>query len=349
MKVTTLPNISKIDGCPILDVNDTSLIGTWCDYVPWDIGTLATDEFTFAPDKTFVWRHLQIANDRSIRMTRAEGNWQLQDHILELTIKTRDNPKELPTQCIHFSVRMRDSNGRRQLVMASTVFDDDLEGEKYSLSIFPFEASPDEADINHAEYEAKRKKTITLDGPFKELVPLLSKAVPAAVRSLQIPDPLFCIRLFFHDTHAPAEDYCCWVRCLTDTARQRVLKSARPIDIPDELWHPTMGIANERPSPDLGVYEADLTPNAELMDLYARVYAMISESEEENMLKLRVALRRVSLNLHTIEWSQRVTDDFVVFPADGSNYFGGDYEQDMKASIPSQRLKLLAKRGYIAT
>ena len=347
--MSKLTKISEIDGCPILDVNETSLLGTWCDYLPFDIGTLATHEFTFSSDNTFVWRSLQLRDDKAVGFTRAEGIWQLEERILELTIEKRDDPNQRPNHCIHFSVRMRDSDGRRQLVMASTVFDEDREGNKYSMSVFPIETSPTDADNNHAEYEAKRKKKITLDGPFKDLVPLLTKTLPAAIENLRIPEPIFCIRLFFHDTHAPVAGYCCWARCLTESARRRVLKTIRPNNIPDELWHPTMGLANGHPLPENGLYEADLASNADLIDVYARIYALLEESEEENVLKLRAALRRVSLTLHVIKWPQTVTvtDDFVVFPADGSNFFAGEYLQDMKASIPGPRLKLLADRGYI--
>ena len=335
---------------PILEVTEDSLLGTWCSYAPLSVGRLADDEFTFRSDKSFVWRSLLLTEQHDVLFPRTEGAWRLEDGALKLSIENREDPDAQPAKRLHLSVRMRDNDGQRQLVLLSTLCDDEsYESIDYHhrVAAFPFAAAPGDADKNHREYEAERKKKITLDGPFKSLVPLLSKAVPAAVGISQIPDPIFCIRLYFHDTHAPPENFCCWVRCLTEPARRRVVEEEDPVNVPDSLWHPTMGVANELPE---GVYHVDLASNAELLELYSEIYALLEESSDENVPKLRTALRRVSLMLHMIKCPDTVatTDDFVVFPADGSNFFAGEYEQDMKTSIPSKRLELLAERGYLA-
>jgi len=342
--------ISEIDGCPILKLDDTSLIGTWCDYELYSGSPspgVVDEEFTFAVDKSFVWRRLGFGPGDTLTFPRAEGSWSLEGEVLKLNIESQEGLDEFPSKRIHFAVRMRENNGRRQLVMESVLYE---EQEGRCCNAFPFEATPGEAEENHAEYQAKRKKKNTLDGPFKDLVAILNKAIPAAVEQLQIPEPIFCVRLYFHDTHAPAEDYCCSVRCIAESARQRIVQANDPSNIPDALWHPTLGIANELSSGDNGVYEADLTSHAELVDLYAQVYTLLAESEEENLPKFRTALRRVSMTLHMVKWPATVlmSDDFVVFPADGSNFFGGEYEEDMKASIPGKRLELLVKRGFMA-
>jgi len=344
-----LGEVSKIDGMPILAVTNDSLTGTWCSYCPLSVGLLADEEFTFASDHTFVWRSLLLTDDDEVEFPRTEGSWLLEDNTLKLNIASRQDPHFVVASRIHFSVRMRENDGQRQLVLTSTLCDDEsyeaIDGH-HRVATFPFEASPGDADVNHREYEAGRKKKISLDSPFKKLVSILSKAVPVAIAKLHIPDPVFCVRLFFHDTHAPPENYCCWVRCLTEPSRQRVLKTVDPINVPDSLWHPTMGIANELPE---GVYEADLTSNAEIVDLYSEIYKLLEESSDENVPRLRAALRQVCLLLHMIKWPEQVktTDDFVVFPADGSNFFAGEYQQDMRVSIPNSRLALLAERGYI--
>lgn len=56
-------------------------------------------------------------------------------------------------------------------------------------------------------------------------------------------------------------------------------------------------------------------------------------------------VQRVAAKLNTLDWSTiaPVTDDFVVFPADGSHTVGDDFE-DMQASVPAERLKLLKSR-----
>ena len=59
-------------------------------------------------------------------------------------------------------------------------------------------------------------------------------------------------------------------------------------------------------------------------------------------------LQRVSRKLNAKDWSVYcpVTDDFVIAPADGSQYFAGDEDYaDIVNGIPPKRLAFLRSRG----
>ena len=118
------------------------------------------------------------------------------------------------------------------------------------------------------------------------------------------------------------------------------------VEVPDRLWSPTMGIASEEGE---GVFELDLTSIPKVQQVFQEVYASIAESEEQNMPKLRAALRKVSAKLTKATWTDNLafTDDFIVLPADGSEYLGGEYLEDMEESLPKKTLTLLKKRGYL--
>jgi hypothetical protein len=179
------------------------------------------------------------------------------------------------------------------------------------------------------------------------LQPLLTAAIPVAVGQLKLTDPIFCIRLYYHDTNAPSEDYCTWVRVLTEPLRQQVLATKRPVDVPFYLWHSQSGNANGSPGRDIGLFEADLRTHRDIMQRYEEVYEMVES--EEGMNRLRELLRQVSRTLNARDWSKiaKVTDDFVVFPADGSGYYGGSHSEDMAESISPQKLELLRQRQLL--
>jgi hypothetical protein len=80
------------------------------------------------------------------------------------------------------------------------------------------------------------------------------------------------------------------------------------------------------------------------------VYELLSESEDKYMPALQRMLRRVSRELNKKDWSAicEVTDDFVIAPADGSQFFAGDQDYaDLVKSIPPKRLALLRSRGLL--
>jgi hypothetical protein len=73
-------------------------------------------------------------------------------------------------------------------------------------------------------------------------------------------------------------------------------------------------------------------------------------AETEELCPIREMVQRVSARLNRIAWHSHapVTDDFVVFPADGSHTFCADYEE-MLASVPAERVDMLRARKLLGT
>lgn len=337
-------------------INESSLAGVWCDYsnlAPH--GYMAMDELTLQPDHSFTWRTVEFEDPSgskpNFQFVAVEGQWQLNDGQLELAIESSTHEYS-DFDWVRFEVSMRAADDRRhpdarQLVLSSSLC---RNGEKQidaDVNLFPFESAAGAAEANHAQINEKLSQRVVVDGPYKKLIPVLSKAVVLAASRMEVAEPLFCMRLYFYDTHAPADDYGVVVRCVAERLREQVIADDDPIEAPDSLWHPTLGVASEEGD---GVYELDLTSTPKVQQIFQEIYESIADSEEENMPKLRAALRKTAAKLNKATWPDNIqlTDDFVVFPADGSDFFGGEYLADLEESLPKKTVTLLKKRGYLS-
>ena len=81
---------------------------------------------------------------------------------------------------------------------------------------------------------------------------------------------------------------------------------------------------------------------------FDRIYELLCEDEDGNMAPFRQLIQQVARDLNFTDWTRycRVTDDFVVVPADGSQHYCDDYE-DILASVPESRLELLRSRRVL--
>src|SRR5262249_11548387 len=72
--------------------------------------------------------------------------------------------------------------------------------------------------------------------------------------------------------------------------------------------------------------------------------------DDSELVPLREAIQRVAAGLNRLDWRKyaSVTDDFVVFSADGSNSFCDDYGE-MVASVPSRKLDRLRSQSLLGT
>jgi hypothetical protein len=179
--------------------------------------------------------------------------------------------------------------------------------------------------------------------PFESLVPLLVDAIPRAVASMKLRKPICAVRIYYYDTHAP----CTYLLLQTVSAdcRANVLAS-KGRNAPYYLWG--SGEACGDGEVELPSKHSSSKTRKQIATLFQKVYDLLCEDEDENMVAFREMLQQVARELNSKDWTTicPVTDDFVVIPADGSVHFGDDY-QDIAASVLADRLDLLRSRGFL--
>lgn len=182
--------------------------------------------------------------------------------------------------------------------------------------------------------------------PFAPLVPLLVKAIPLAVSSLRPKKPLAIVRVYFYDTHAP----CTYLLLRTVSAECRAdVLATRGAEGPFYLW----GSGEDAGDGEVIIPpEEPSTPaDQKIASLFEQIYELLGEDEEENMPVFREMLREVCRTLNVLDWTRicPVTDDFVVVPADGSMFFGGDDGEDILECVPAERVALLRSRRFLGS
>lgn len=322
-----------------------SHIGVWCEWDDYEgLGVVASSEFQFTDDGRFVWFSLS-SDDRSRFLVRREGSWKLTRNLLSLQVTDSEEPEVMPRRRLDLRI-----DDRKERLALRTVRLDDEPGERDSYFLLPARAG-DAARVLETALAKKRQPAGALPKPYSSLETLLKMSIPAAIKKLNLPEPAFCVRLYYYDTHCPREGYALGLRILTETLRRElVAANPDPANLEEELWHPLSGAANGIPGESPGLYEAGLCASKELMKYFGEIYDRLCESEDEHMPHLRELARRVSKALNARNWDAQtpVSDDFVVFPADGSGFFGGEYLDDLEASVPAERVELLRQREYLA-
>ncbi len=179
---------------------------------------------------------------------------------------------------------------------------------------------------------------------FETLEPLLVAAIPPAIAAMKRTKPICCVRLYYYDPHAP----CAYLTLKTISADCRAkVVSDKGRSAPFHLWS-----AGEECGDGMVELPSDPPANKaekQLAKWFAKVYGQLEEDEDEAMPPLRAMLQRVAAQLNSMDWKSvcAVTDDFVVVPADGSQFFGGEDYEELVASVPAERLDLLRSRGLL--
>lgn len=178
---------------------------------------------------------------------------------------------------------------------------------------------------------------------FDKIQSLLISTIPETIGSLEFDGPLCVLRIYYYDTHAPYTylDF----RCITAAERQKVLDEQGK-DALLHIWaageecgvRPCVALPNDPPA---------TVVDEHLRTLFATVFDQLLEDEEVGMRCFRSALQSVSRRLNALNWTSvcTVTDDFVIAPADGSQFFCDEYD-DLTNSIPVDKLELLRARGF---
>lgn len=322
-----------------------SHVGVWCQFMELGgLGVVVSDEFEFAPDGRCVWRCIRDTGRDAVLVCR-EGTWTLKKDVISMAIDSSTEAGVMPERRADFKIV--DREGR--LGLTCTRMDDDV-AKKGFCSYF---LKPSESGVAARSLAAAKQKAMAskrLPAPFDVLERLLAPEIPAAVQGLNVSKPMFCLRLYYDDTHASRKRYGLRVRVLTEPIRDRLRKKRpTPENLAEDLWCPQSGVANGTPSKSSGLYEIELRGNKDLAKYMTEIYDRLCESEGENMPLLRELARRVCKRLNVVNWEgyAPVTDDFVAFPADGSGHFGDEYEDDLEAAVSASRRKLLMKRGFL--
>lgn len=181
---------------------------------------------------------------------------------------------------------------------------------------------------------------------FEDFVPKLVKSIPAYVAQISADAPLAIVRLRFYDTHAP---YCYLAfSYFTVPDRLEVLRDPETVRFgPSVLWD---SCEDRGPLARLEFPSKPPTDSAEqeVASLFQSVYALMCKDEEKYVSAFRAMLQKVCLQLNQIDWMQycTVSNDFVIVPSDGSARYWDD-NNDILASVPTQRLDLLRDRGFV--
>lgn len=176
----------------------------------------------------------------------------------------------------------------------------------------------------------------TLSAIEQKLVTL----IPIRVQSLEISDPVYCLRIWYYGTDAFGDRVPTLMLC--SEANRRKVVAAKGDTAPHYLW-----CADELPDD----HSSDIKDGA-VTALCRRWYSKIGEQqpEEVELLRFRQMIQRVAKRLNQLPWNEyaSVTDDFVVFAADGSHTYCADYDE-MLASVPDERVELLRSRKLLGT
>lgn len=179
---------------------------------------------------------------------------------------------------------------------------------------------------------------------LKQMEGVLIGAVPEAVKRANITEPVYCLRIWYNGTDS-SEEAIPHLLLVKESTRQKFLKehgSSHPVILSECLW-----CADEATFEDMS-YDVGL-PNADLLKPYKVWYDYLCEADDdEDLQPFREMVQRVSKKLNQLDWKTiiPVTDDFVVFPADGSHTFDDDLG-DLQASISLDQWKRFESAGWI--
>lgn len=178
---------------------------------------------------------------------------------------------------------------------------------------------------------------------LKQMEDILVAVVPEAVQRARITEPVYCLRIWYNGTDS-FEEAVPHLLLVKDSTRQKFLKehSDNPILLSDYLW-----CADEATFE--GLSDGVSLPDADLLAPYKVWYDYLCDREDDEELQpFREMVQRVSQKLNRLDWKKiiPVTDDFVVFPADGSHTFCDDLG-DLQASITPAQWKRFEAAGWI--
>lgn len=182
-----------------------------------------------------------------------------------------------------------------------------------------------------------------MNGPeiLDRLEDLLTTAIPLRAKSIQISEPVYCLRIWYKGTNSLPDDRTPSLMLPKRVWRERML-AEKGAEAPHYIW-----AADEVDTfRDMAYFAEIADPVIERAVLEWFAQMPDRELPEDNdLLPMRDMVRRVAARLNQLQWSKyaTVTDDFVVMAADGSHSFVDDFG-DMEASVPRERIDQFRSR-----
>jgi hypothetical protein len=183
---------------------------------------------------------------------------------------------------------------------------------------------------------------MTIESIFTRLEQRLNIVVPQVVGACEMSEPAYCLRVYYDSIDTPEEDYATRLRLLKASVREQAV-ATRGNRAPDGIW-----MADNTDDSDIHGPNIFLKHDPQTRQICSEIFQRILKDEDAMLRELRRTIQRVCRQLNQLHWTtvRSVTDDFVVFPADGSHTFYDDYG-DLVASVPPERIELLRQRGYL--
>lgn len=179
---------------------------------------------------------------------------------------------------------------------------------------------------------------------LKQMEEILIAEIPKAVKAARLTDPVYCLRIWYNGTDS-MEDAIPHLLLVKDSTRQAFVKEhgKNVVLLSEYLWCADEATADEDWSYDVSLPEAKLLPPYKVWYTY-----LCDQDDDEELQPFREMVQRVSKQLNQLDWKSiiPVTDDFVVFPADGSHTFCDDLG-DLQASITPTQWKQFESVGWV--
>lgn len=175
---------------------------------------------------------------------------------------------------------------------------------------------------------------------YETLECALMDEIPKAVKNACRDEIFYCLRIYYDGTDTPREDFATRLRLLKQDHRQACLASGS-----EPAW--VLYLADETDCEEHGP-DLSLADSEQIRGLCGRVYQRMCEDELFHLKQLRRTVQRVAKKLNCLDWSPycKVTDDFIVYAADGSHTFCDDFVE-MARSVPLRRILMLRFRKLI--
>jgi hypothetical protein len=222
-------------------------------------------------------------------------------------------------------------------------------------SVYSYEYAPDGAlaRVTEAQYSDRDKEPwsrqtkyqrlpagVTLETLLNEAEEALVAEIPRAVRAAKLRGTFCSLLVHYTGLDTDPGGFAPPLILVPETTRRRLFTEKSKPNALYNLW----SIAELESFPDAVKVAIDNPALDEKLNL---IFQLTIQGRRSNYAPVRRMFQRVCRRLNERDWKGilKTTDDFVVIPAEPHGEF--DVTEDVKASVPPERIRLLMNRGYI--